>query len=129
MKEKMMREITEEMIVERIQATKIFIGIIAFTFYILPAFITDVGSAYIIVFMLTPAICFILGMIYGLYEKHIGFYVTMLFLIYLPSLIIFYNLTLILIGLGYMLLSLMGWYIGESIPLFTNFLVRKLLKK
>jgi hypothetical protein len=125
MKEIMMKEVTKEMILEKWHTTNIYNITMMFIFYVLPLCISDIVSGYIVVFMITPALCFILSMIQGLHHRDKLFHSIIILLLYFPSTFIYYNPSMMLVGFGYSILSSMGLYLGESISLVTTYLYRK----
>ena len=89
-----------------------FLSGIAFSFYLLPFFIKDTGSAMLVLLILLPVICLICSLIYGMLKPFTFFYPIAVSLLFLPSIFIFYNETAWIYIIVFGLIALIGSLLG-----------------
>ena len=84
-------------------------------FYSLPFLIKDTGSAMLILLVVAPIICFILGAFYRAKNPNIGFYPLLVGVLFLPSIFIFYNSSALIYAPIYAVLALLGSLAGQAL--------------
>lgn len=92
-----------------------YITVIFIAFYLIPLLIKDTGSAMTILLILIPMICFISSFING---KKLGFnwlYLIIISILFIPTVYIFYNSSALIYLVIYLIVSLVGMYLGNMI--------------
>ncbi len=92
-----------------------FLLIILGTFYLLPMLIQDTGTGMMALLIIIPLICFISSLIYGLKKPFSIFYPIIVGVLFVPSILIFYNSSAWVYIIGYGIVALIGSFIGVCI--------------
>lgn len=92
-----------------------FLLVTLFSFYLLPLFIKDTGSAILILLIIIPVIGFVCSMIYGLKKPFSLFYSVIVAILFIPSIFIFYNSSAWIYTVVYGAIALIGSGIGAYI--------------
>lgn len=87
------------------------VNIIAF--YLLPIFIIDTGSGMFILLIVTPLICFITSVVFGLRHSFIFLYSVIVALLFIPTMLIFYDSSASIYVIIYGMIALIGNFIGN----------------
>lgn len=86
----------------------LFLAAMTINFYALPTLIIDTGSGIVLLLILMPLVCFISAIAYGLRNGWQPLLPASVFLLFLPSLYIFYNESALIYAFAYPLITLIG---------------------
>ncbi len=89
-----------------------YLAVTALAFYLLPFVIRDTGSGMLILLIVLPAVCFILGFLLGLRSGINLIFVVLLGILFLPTLFLHYNSSAWVYAPAYALLALAGNWLG-----------------
>jgi len=90
-----------------------YLVIIIFAFYLLPFLIKDTGSGMFILLIGLPIICLIVSLIYGMKNSFNWLFSLLVILLFIPTIIIFYNESAAIYILAYGVISVIGNFIGS----------------
>ena len=90
----------------------IYIIINILSFYLLPLFISDTGSAMLILLIIIPIITLVSSLVYGIKNKFNLVYCISIGIIFIPTIFIYYNSSATIYIFIYTFLALLGNYIG-----------------
>ena len=90
-----------------------YLLICAVAFYALPLWGTDTGSFIFILLIATPAICFIASLFYGVKNSFNMIYPLLVGVLFIPTLLIYYNSSASVYIIAYALIALFGNLIGS----------------
>lgn len=93
---------------DKIKRNIIFYVILAINFYGIPCLIIDTGSAMFIMLIVIPVICFITSICYGIKNGFDIWYVLIVTIMFIPSILIFYNLTAWIYTIIYGIIAFLG---------------------
>lgn len=82
-------------------------------FYLLPIMINDTGSAMSIMLLVIPSICLLTSIVYGIKNSFNLVYPFTVAILFLPTILIYYNSTASAYILGYGIIALIGNLIGK----------------
>lgn len=100
---------------EKIKEMIPYLVTIIILFYLVPFLIKDSGSAMSVMLMWIPAGCFITSIIYGIKHSFNIFFVIAVFILFVPTIGIFYNHTATIYCSIYGAITLIGNGIGAGI--------------
>ncbi len=92
----------------------IYLIIIALTFYLLPLFKNKLGGDMVVLWIITPLVCFLLGYIFGLFHNMNFLFVIALALLFIPAVIFYYRQIAMLYALAYGLVAMTGNVLGAK---------------
>lgn len=82
--------------------------LLAADFYLLPCFISDTGSAMLLLLVLMPVVCFSLSVWYGMKNGATLFYPLAVAVLFVPSIFLFYNSSAWVYAVAYGVAALLG---------------------
>lgn len=89
-----------------------FLAVIMLDFYLLPFLIRDTGSAMLMLLVVVPLICFVCSLVYGIKNSFCLTYAIVVAILFIPTILIFYNSTAWVYIFGYGAIALVGNAIG-----------------
>ncbi len=92
-----------------------YLIVITLTFYLFPFIVKDTTTAMLLMLIVFPLICLITSFIYGLRQQFSWSYSIIVTILFLPTLLIFYNYTAWVYIMIYGIISLMGNLIGSKL--------------
>ena len=100
---------------EKLKRNMVFYLLLLIDFYIIPWFITDTGSAMIVILVIIPLICLITSVCYGIRNGFDFWYILSVAIIFIPSIFIFYNSSAWVYVAGYVGIALLGSLIASPL--------------
>ena len=94
--------------------------VITLAFYVLPAFINDTGTGIFFLLILTPIICFITSIIYGIRHSFNLIFLLLIMALFIPTIFIFYNESAAVYVLIYGIIAAIGNLLGSLIKKMSN---------
>ena len=85
----------------------------AVVFYLSPLLIVDTGSAMILLLIIVPAACLVTAVVFGARQAFWRLYPVAVAVLFLPTLLLFYNSTAAPYALWYGLTALVGMALGS----------------
>jgi hypothetical protein len=89
-----------------------YLAVIVLDFYLLPFLIRDTGSAMLMLLIVVPLICFVCSLVYGIKKSFNLAYTIVVAILFIPTILIFYNSTAWVYIFGYGAIALVGNAIG-----------------
>ena len=89
-----------------------YLTVIILDFYLLPFLIKDTGSAMLMLLIVVPLICFVCSVVYGAKNSFYLVYAIIVAILFIPTILIFYNSTAWIYIFGYGTIALVGNAIG-----------------
>lgn len=89
-----------------------YLSVIMLDFYLLPFLIRDTGSAMLMLLVVVPLICFVCSLVYGIKNSFYLVYAIIVAILFIPTILIFYNSTAWVYIFGYGAIALVGNAIG-----------------
>jgi hypothetical protein len=91
-----------------------YLAVIILDFYLLPLLIRDTGSAMTMLLGVMPFICFVCSLVYGIKNSFHLEYSIIVTVLFIPTILIFYNPTAWVYIFGYGIVALVGNVIGMA---------------
>jgi len=89
-----------------------YLAVIMLDFYLFPFLIRDTGSAMLMLLVVVPLICFVCSLVYGIKNSFYLAYAIVVAILFIPTILIFYNSTAWVYIFGYGAIALAGNAIG-----------------
>ena len=105
---------------KRIREMSGYLIVITLAFYVLPAFINDTGTGIFFLLILTPIICFITSIIYGIRHSFNLIFLLLIMALFIPTIFIFYNESAAVYVLIYGIIEAIGNLLGSLIKKMSN---------
>ena len=93
----------------------VYLIVITLAFYVLPAFINDTGTGIFFLIILTPIICFVTSIIYGIRHSFNLIFLLIIMALFIPTIFIFYNESAAVYVLIYGIIAAIGNLLGSLI--------------
>ena len=87
---------------------------------VLPAFINDTGTDIFFLLILTPIICFVTSIIYGIRHSFNLIFLLLIMALFIPTIFIFYNESAAVYVLIYGIIATIGNLLGSLIKKMSN---------
>ena len=100
---------------KKIREISVYLIVIILAFYVLPAFINDTGTGIFFLLILTPIICFITSIIYGIRHSFNLIFLLIIMALFIPTIFIFYNESAAVYVLIYGIIAAIGNLLGSLI--------------
>ena len=105
---------------KKIREMSVYLIVITLAFYVLPAFINDTGSGIFFLIILTPIICFVTSIIYGIRHSFNLIFLLIIMALFIPTIFIFYNESAAVYVLIYGIIATIGNLLGSLIKKMSN---------
>ena len=105
---------------KKIREMSVYLIVIILAFYVLPAFINDTGTGIFFLLILTPIICFITSIIYGIRHSFNLIFLLLIMILFIPTIFIFYNESAAVYVLIYGIIAAIGNLLGSLIKKMSN---------
>ena len=105
---------------KKIREMSVYLIVITLAFYVLPAFINDTGTGIFFLLILTPIICFITSIIYGIRHSFNFIFLLLIMALFIPTIFIFYNESAVVYVLIYGIIAVIGNLLGSLIKKMSN---------
>ena len=105
---------------KKIKEMSVYLIVIILAFYVLPAFINDTGTDIFFLLILTPIICFITSIIYGIRHSFNLIFLLLIMALFIPTIFIFYNESAAVYVLIYGIIAAIGNLLGSLIKKMSN---------
>ena len=105
---------------KKIREMSVYLIVITLAFYVLPAFINDTGTGIFFLLILTPIICFITSIIYGIRHSFNLIFLLIIMILFIPTIFIFYNESAAVYVLIYGIIAAIGNLLGSLIKKMSN---------
>lgn len=105
---------------KKIREMSVYLIVITLAFYVLPAFINDTGTGIFFLLILTPIICFITSIIYGIRHSFNLIFLLLIMILFVPTIFIFYNESAAVYVLIYGIIAAIGNLLGSLIKKMSN---------
>ena len=105
---------------KKIREMSVYLIVIILAFYVLPAFINDTGTGIFFLLILTPIICFITSIIYGIRHSFNLIFLLLIMALFIPTIFIFYNESAAVYVLIYGIIEAIGNLLGSLIKKMSN---------
>ena len=105
---------------KKIREMSAYLIVITLAFYVLPAFINDTGTGIFFLLILTPIICFITSIIYGIRHSFNLIFLLLIMILFIPTIFIFYNESAAVYVLIYGIIEAIGNLLGSLIKKMSN---------
>jgi hypothetical protein len=109
---------------ERVKKLLVYLILIAVAYYFVPAIpkivpsLTNSSSAVFLLFLATPLICFVVSLIRGMISGMDILYIVLTYVVYIPMILIYKNMPIIIYGIIYTLFCGLGIYVGSVVKKF-----------
>lgn len=90
----------------------IYLIVVALIFYVLPLFKSKLGGDFVVLWIITPLVCFLLGYVFGLFHNMSFLFVIALAVLFIPAVIFYYRQIAMLYALVYGLVAMTGNVLG-----------------
>ena len=100
---------------KKIREMSVYLIVIILAFYVLPAFINDTGTGIFFLIILTPIICFVTSIIYGIRHSFNLIFLLIIMILFIPTIFIFYNESAAVYVLIYSIIATIGNLLGSLI--------------
>ena len=100
---------------KKIREMSVYLIVITLAFYVLPAFINDTGTGIFFLIILTPIICFVTSIIYGIRHSFNLIFLLIIMILFIPTIFIFYNESAAVYVLIYGIIATIGNLLGSLI--------------
>jgi len=105
---------------KKIREMSVYLIVITLAFYVLPAFINDTGTGIFFLIILTPIICFVTSIIYGIRHSFNLIFLLIIMILFIPTIFIFYNESAAIYVLIYGIIAVIGNLLGSLIKKMSN---------
>ena len=105
---------------KKIREMSVYLIVIILAFYVLPAFINDTGTGIFFLIILTPIICFVTSIIYGIRHSFNLIFLLIIMILFIPTIFIFYNESAAIYVLIYGIIAVIGNLLGSLIKKMSN---------
>ena len=105
---------------KKIREMSLYWIVIILAFYVLPAFINDTGIGIFFLLILTPIICFVTSIIYGIRHSFNLIFLLLIMALFIPTIFIFYNESAAVYVLIYGIIATIGNLLGSLIKKMSN---------
>ena len=105
---------------KKIREMSVYLIVIILAFYVLPAFINDTGTGIFFLLILTPIICFVTSIIYGIRHSFNLIFLLIIMILFIPTIFIFYNESAAVYVLIYGIIATIGNLLGSLIKKMSN---------
>jgi len=105
---------------KKIREMSVYLIVIILAFYVLPAFINDTGTGIFFLIILTPIICFVTSIIYGIRHSFNLIFLLIIMILFIPTIFIFYNESAAVYVLIYGIIATIGNLLGSLIKKMSN---------
>jgi len=105
---------------KKIREMSVYLIVIILAFYVLPAFINDTGTGIFFLIILTPIICFVTSIIYGIRHSFNLIFLLIIMILFIPTIFIFYNESAAVYVLIYSIIATIGNLLGSLIKKMSN---------
>ena len=105
---------------KKIREMSVYLIVITLAFYVLPAFINDTGTGIFFLIILTPIICFVTSIIYGIRHSFNLIFLLLIMILFIPTIFIFYNESAAIYVLIYGIIATIGNLLGSLIKKMSN---------
>ena len=105
---------------KKIREMSVYLIVIILAFYVLPAFINDTGTGIFFLIILTPIICFVTSIIYGIRHSFNLIFLLIIMILFIPTIFIFYNESAAVYVLIYGIIAAIGNLLGSLIKKMSN---------
>ena len=105
---------------KKIREMSVYLIVITLAFYVLPAFINDTGTGIFFLIILTPIICFVTSIIYGIRHSFNLIFLLIIMALFIPTIFIFYNESAAVYVLIYGIIAVIGNLLGSLIKKMSN---------
>ena len=105
---------------KKIREMSVYLIVITLAFYVLPAFINDTGTGIFFLIILTPIICFVTSIIYGIRHSFNLIFLLIIMILFIPTIFIFYNESAAVYVLIYGINAVIGNLLGSLIKKMSN---------
>ena len=105
---------------KKIREMSVYLIVIILAFYVLPAFINDTGTGIFFLLILTPIICFVTSIIYGIRHSFNLIFLLLIIALFIPTIFIFYNESAAIYVLIYGIIAAIGNLLGSLIKKMSN---------
>ena len=105
---------------KKIREMSVYLIVITLAFYVLPAFINDTGTGIFFLLILTPIICFVTSIIYGIRHSFNLIFLLIIMILFIPTIFIFYNESAAVYVLIYGIIAAIGNLLGSLIKKMSN---------
>lgn len=105
---------------KKIREMSVYLIVITLAFYVLPAFINDTVTGIFFLLILTPIICFITSIIYGIRHSFNLIFLLLIIALFIPTIFIFYNESAAVYVLIYGIIAAIGNLLGSLIKKMSN---------
>ena len=105
---------------KKIREMSVYLIVIILAFYVLPAFINDTGTGIFFLIILTPIICFVTSIIYGIRHSFNLIFLLLIMILFVPTIFIFYNESAAVYVLIYGIIAAIGNLLGSLIKKMSN---------
>ena len=105
---------------KKIREMSVYLIVIILAFYVLPAFINDTGTGIFFLLILTPIICFLTSIIYGIRHSFNLIFLLLIMALFIPTIFIFYNESAAVYVLIYGIIATTGNILGSLIKKMSN---------
>ena len=105
---------------KKIREMSVYLIVIILAFYVLPVFINDTGTGIFFLLILTPIICFVTSIIYGIRHSFNLIFLLIIMILFIPTIFIFYNESAAVYVLIYGIIATIGNLLGSLIKKMSN---------
>ena len=105
---------------KKIREMSVYLIVITLAFYVLPAFINDTWIGIFFLLILTPIICFVTSIIYGIRHSFNLIFLLLIMILFVPTIFIFYNESAAVYVLIYGIIATTGNLLGSLIKKMSN---------
>ena len=105
---------------KKIREMSVYLIVIILAFYVLPVFINDTGTGIFFLLILTPIICFVTSIIYGIRHSFNLIFLLLIMALFIPTIFIFYNESAAVYVLIYSIIAAIGNLLGSLIKKMSN---------
>ena len=105
---------------KKIREMSVYLIVITLAFYVLPAFINDTGTGIFFLLILTPIICIVTYIIYGIRHSFNLIFLLLIMTLFIPTIFIFYNESAAVYVLIYGIIAAIGNLLGSLIKKMSN---------
>ena len=105
---------------KKIREMSVYLIVITLAFYVLPVLINDTGTGIFFLLILTPIICFVTSIIYGIRHSFNLIFLLLIMALFIPTIFIFYNESAAVYVLIYGIIAAIGNLLGSLIKKMSN---------
>ena len=105
---------------KKIREMSVYLIVITLAFCVLPTFINDTGTDIFFLLILTPIICFVTSIIYGIRHSFNLIFLLIIMILFIPTIFIFYNESAAVYVLIYGIIATIGNLLGSLIKKMSN---------